>query len=170
MELPASEDDSCKLNSPQMVLDQIMPLSPIYAASVSYRVCCVEWLGGGGLLPAVGRGTGVGGPGCVPCLEMKPFGRSIICLCSCCPVFVRQIDSKLLFLRPYHESQRRRPNLILRSSNIPQSNITRLRSYHIQRERAILFHHSSPPSPPQSSTNAGLFSLPPKTSLSYWTE
>lgn len=68
-------------------------------------------------------------------------------------------------------SQRGRPNLILRSSNIPQSNITRLRSYNIQRERAILFHHSSPLSVFQSSTNVGLFCLlPPKASLSYRTE
>lgn len=51
------------------------------------------------------------------------------------------------------------PNLILRSSNIPQSNITRLRSYHIQRERAIFFHHSSLLSLFQSSTNASLFFL-----------
>lgn len=64
-----------------------------------------------------------------------------------------------------------RPNLILRSSNIPQSNITRLRSYHIQRERAIFFHHSSLLSLFQSSTNAGpFFSSSPKASLSYWTE
>lgn len=112
-----------------------------------------------------------GGCGCVCCLEMKPFQTSIICLCSSRPVFVHRIDSKLLFLRPYHGSQRGRPNLILRSSNIPQSNITRLRSYHIQRERAIFFHHSSLLSLFQSSTNAGpFFSSSPKASLSYWTE
>lgn len=112
-----------------------------------------------------------GAVGVSACLEMKPFQRSIICLCSSRPVFVHRIDSKLLFLRPYHGSQRGRPNLILRSSNIPQSNITRLRSYHIQRERAIFFHHSSLLSLFQSSTNAGpFFSSSPKASLSYWTE
>lgn len=52
--------------------------------------------------------------------------------------------SKAAFPGPYRGSQRGRPNLILRSSNIPQSNITSLRSYHIQREAAIFFHHSSP--------------------------
>lgn len=110
---------------------------------------------------------GEGGPGCVSCLEMKQFKRSIICLCFCRPVFVRRIDSKLLFLRPYPRSQRRRPNLILCSNNIPQSNIARLRSYHIQRERAIFFYHSSPLSLLQSSANAGLFfaSLPRLPSL-----
>lgn len=124
----------------------------------------------GGLLPT-SREEEMGGCGCVCCLEMKPFQRSIICLCSSRPVFVHRIDSKLLFLRPYHGSQRGRPNLILRSSNIPQSNITRLRSYHIQRERAIFFHHSSLLSLFQSSTNAGpFFSSSPKASLSYWTE
>lgn len=113
-----------------------------------------------------------GGCGRISCLEMKLFQRSVICLCFRRPIFVRRIDSKLLFLRPYHGSQRGRPNLILRSSNIPQSNITRLRSYHIQRERAIFFHHSSFLSLFQSSTNAGLFSphISPKASLSYWTE
>lgn len=110
----------------------------------------------GGLLPT-SREEEMGGCGCVCCLEMKPFQTSIICLCSSRPVFVHRIDSKLLFLRPYHGSQRGRPNLILRSSNIPQSNITRLRSYHIQRERAIFFHHSSLLSLFQSSTNAGPF-------------
>lgn len=90
---------------------------------------------------------------------MKPYQRSVICLCFRRPIFVRRIDPKLLFLRPYHGSQRGGPNLILRSSNIPQSNITRLRSYHIQRERAIFFHHSSFLSLFQSSTNAGLFFL-----------
>lgn len=81
--------------------------------------------------------------------------------------FVRRIDPKPLFLRPYHGSQRGRPNLILRSSNIPQSNITRLRSYHIQRERTIFFHHSSLLSLFQSNPNAGLFfhSLPRLPSL-----
>lgn len=64
--------------------------------------------------------------------------------------------SKTAFLRPYHGS-RGGPNLILRSSNIPQSNITRLRSYHIQRERAIFSHHSSLLSLFQASINAGLF-------------
>lgn len=109
-----------------------------------------------------------GGDGCVSCLEIKLFQRSIICLCFRHPVFVRRINSKLLFLRPYHGSQRGRTNLILRSSNIPQSNITRLRSYHIQKERAIFFHHSSLLSLFQSSTNAGLFfllSLPRLSSL-----
>ena len=135
--------------------------------------CCggdgFDW---GGLLPTSREEeVGVGGCVCVCCLEMKPFQRSIICLCSSRPVFVHRIDSKLLFLRPYHGSQRGRPNLILRSSNIPQSNITRLRSYHIQRERAIFFHHSSLLSLFQSSTNAGpFFFSSPKASLSYWTE
>lgn len=91
---------------------------------------------------------------------MKQFKRPIICLCFCRPVFVRRIDSKLLFLRPYPRSQRRRPNLILCSNNIPPSNIARLRSYHVQRERAIFFYHSSPLSLLQSSANAGLFSPP----------
>lgn len=93
----------------------------------------------------------------VPAWKWSHFERSIICLCFRRPVFVHWIDPKLLFLRPYRGSQRGRPNLILRSSNIPQSNITRLRSYHIQRGRAIFFHHSSLLSLLQSSTNAGLF-------------
>ncbi len=120
----------------------------------------------GGLL----QGGGKGCYGCVSGLKIKPFQRSIICLCFRHPVFVRGINSKLLFLRPYHGSQRGRTNLILRSSNIPQSNITRLRSYHIQKERAIFFHHSSLLSLFQSSTNAGLFFFSPKAFLSYWAE
>lgn len=101
------------------------------------------------------RGVGV----YVPCLEMKPFQRSVIFLCFSHPDFVHRIDPKLLFLRPYHGSQRGRPNLILCSSNIPQSNITRLRSYHIQRGRAIFFHHSSLLFLFQAFTTAGPFCL-----------
>lgn len=95
----------------------------------------------------------------VPCLEMKPFQRSIIFLCFSHPDFDCWIDPKLLFLRLYHGSQRGRPNLILRSSNIPQSNITRLRSYHIQRGSVIFFHHFSLLSLFQAFTTAGHFCL-----------
>lgn len=99
---------------------------------------------------------------------------SIICLCFCRPFFfflfiyfsVCAVDR---FKAAFPEALSRQPggggggpNLILRSSNIPQSNITRLRSYHIQRDGGgqyfsiilLLFLSSKPP------PTLAFFSLP----------
>lgn len=81
----------------------------------------------------------------VSCLEMKPFQRSIMYLCFHRPVLSAGLIQSCFssgFIVEARGWGGRGGNLIPLSSNIPQSNITRLRSYHIQRGRAIFSHHS----------------------------
>lgn len=132
---------------------------------VSRQDCCV-WAGDWRWPPpCCGVEYGRGGPGCVSCLEMKPFQRSIICLCFCRPVFVRRIDSKLLFLRPYHGSQRgeTQSNSVLQQYSTKQYNQAAIISH--PKGKSNIFLSSNPPLMLAFSSP-----LPPKASLSYWME
>lgn len=80
-------------------------------------------------------------------------------------VFVRRIDSKLLFLRPYHGSQRgeTQSNSVLQQYSTKQYNQAAIISH--PKGKSNIFLSSNPPL-----MLAFLSPLPPKASLSYWME